>query len=59
MAKTHLRRLLDRFRRPDRATRDQRAQQAPIDPAAIEARKGDVEELAGLSADRAAGEGGR
>ncbi len=63
MAKTHLRRLLDRFRRPEQTTRDQQGQPAPIDPAAIEARKGNVDELAGLSpsdsADRTIGEGER
>lgn len=48
MAKTHLRRLLDKLRRPDQRTGDQQARPAPIDPAAIEARKGNVDELAGL-----------
>jgi hypothetical protein len=63
MAKTYLRRLLDKLRRPDQAAGDQQARPAPIDPAAIEARKGNVDELAGLSpsdgTDRAEGEGGR
>lgn len=62
MANTHLRRLLDRFRRPDEEG-DRQARPAPIDPAVIEARKGDVEELAGLSPsdrlDRATSEGRR
>lgn len=47
MAKTW--RLLDRFRRADRTAGDQQAQPARIDPAAIEAREGNVDELAGLS----------
>lgn len=62
MAKTHLRRVLDQLRRPDQAAGDQRARPAPIDPAAIEAREGNVDELAGLShadrIDRAEAEGG-
>lgn len=49
MAKTYLRRLLDKLRHPDQAAGDQEAQPAPIDPAAIEAREGNVDELAGLS----------
>jgi hypothetical protein len=63
MANTHLRRLLDKLRRPDQAAADQQAQPAPIDPAAIEGRQGNVDELAGLShsddIDRAEGKGGR
>ena len=62
MAKTHLGRLLDKLGRPDRAG-DQQARPAPIDPAVIEARQGDVDELAGLSPsdgiDRVADEGER
>jgi len=47
MAKT--RRLLDRFRRADRTAGDPQTQPARVDPAAIEAREGNVDELAGLS----------
>jgi hypothetical protein len=63
MVITHLRRLLDKLRRPDQAVGDQQAQPAPIDPVAIEAREGNVDELAGLSPsdriDHAEAEGGR
>jgi hypothetical protein len=63
MAKTYLRRLLDKLRRPDQAADDQGTRPTPIDPAAIEARKGNVDELAGLSPsdgiNRAEGEGER
>jgi hypothetical protein len=48
MAKTYLRRLLDKLRRPDQRAGDQQARPAPIDPATIEAREGNVDELAGL-----------
>lgn len=62
MAKTHLRRLLDKVR-PDQEGDREQVRPAPIDPAAIEARKGSVDDLAGLSpsdgTDRAEGEGGR
>jgi hypothetical protein len=63
MAKTHLGRLLDKLRRPDQAAGDQQRRPAPIDPATVEARRGNVDELAGLSPadgiNRAEGEGGR
>lgn len=58
MAKTYLRRLLDKLRRPDQTAGDARVRPAPIDPAAIEAREGNVDELAGLPpSDRAKAEG--
>lgn len=63
MVKTHLRRLLDKLRRPDQVAGDQQGRPAPIDPAAIEARKGNVDELAGLPpsdcVDCAEADGGR
>jgi hypothetical protein len=63
MTETYLRRLLDKLRRPDQEAGDQPARPAPIDPAAIEAREGKLDELAGLSPsdgiNRAEGEGGR
>lgn len=60
MANTYLRCLLDKLRHPDQAAGDQQTQPAPIDPAAIEAREGNVDELAGLPpSDRADGEVGR
>ena len=63
MAKTHLQRLLDKLRRHDQTAGDQQAPPAPIDPAAIEAREGNVDELAGLPPsdciDRAKAEGER
>jgi hypothetical protein len=63
MAKTHLQRLLDKLRRPDQTAGDRQARPAPIDPAAIEAREGNVDELAGLPPsdriNRVKAEGGR
>jgi hypothetical protein len=63
MAKTYLQRLLEKLRRADQTAGDQETQPAPIDPAAIEAREGDVDELAGLPPagriDRAKAEGER
>lgn len=63
MAKTRLRRLLDKFRSPDQEGDGGKVRPTPIDPAVIEARRGNVEELAGLSpsgrGDRTTDEGRR
>lgn len=48
MAKPLLRRLLDKLRRPDQED-NRPARPVPIDPATIEARRGNVDALAGLS----------
>ena len=63
MVKTYLRRLLAKLHRPDQMAGDQHARPAPIDPATIEAREGNVDELAGLPpsdcVDRSKAEGQR
>ncbi|HEX4464672.1 MAG TPA: hypothetical protein VH042_08565 [Solirubrobacterales bacterium] len=55
--------MLDKLHRPNQAAGDQQARPAPIDPAAIEARQGNVDELAGLTPfddiDHAERKGGR